>query len=349
MAILIVVVFLTIFISAHCSLFEATLYSTRTAALEAEKASGTRPRRARRFMDLKRNIAVPIASILILNTVANTGGATLAGMYAHEVLGSAVVPIFSAGFTLAILFLAEIMPKTLGAVYWRHFWPFIVWPLRVMNYALYPAVLLTQKFSNLFTRGRSVPQVTEEEILALVRMGASEGEISDRESRLVHNIIDLENVRIREIMTPRTVIFSLDADISVTDAVSAIDAKGFTRIPIYEEDRENIIGYIITHDLFSARALSKPDTPIRSIAKPISFVPDTTNALALLTRSLGQRKHIFVAVDEYGGVAGLITLEDLVETLLGHEIVDETDRAVDLQEIARRKRPQKPTPDGHRS
>jgi CBS domain containing-hemolysin-like protein len=264
-------------------------------------------------------------------------------MYANQVWGGAMMPVFSACFTLAILFLAEIMPKTLGAVYWRTFWPFIVWPLKIMNYALYPAVLLTQKFSNLLTRGRSVAQVTEEEILALVRMGASEGEITDRESRLVHNIIDLENIPIREIMTPRTVVFSLDADISVADAVSAIDAKGFTRIPLYEEDRENIIGYIITHDLFSAKTLSNPEAPIRSIAKPITFVPDTTNALALLTGSLGQRKHIFVAVDEYGGVAGLITLEDLIETLLGHEIVDETDKAVDLQEIARRRRPQRPS------
>ncbi len=341
MATLIVVVVLTILISAHCSLFEATLYSTRMAALEAEKVTGPRSTRAIRFIELKRNIAVPIASILILNTISNTGGATLAGMYANKVWGGEMIPIFSVCFTLAILFLAEIMPKTLGAVYWRTFWPFIVWPLKIMNYGLYPAVVLTQKFANLLTRGRSVPQVTEEEILALVRMGASEGEITDRESRLVHNIIDLENVRIREIMTPRTVIFSLDADITVADAVQAIDAKGFTRIPIYEDDRENIVGYIITHDLFSAKTLSQPDAPIRSIAKPISFVPDTTNALALLTGSLGQRKHIFVAVDEYGGVAGLITLEDLIETLLGHEIVDETDKAVDLQEIARRKRTQK--------
>ena len=344
MAILIAVVFLTIFISAHCSLFEATLYSTRMATLEAEKVTGNRPDRAERFLHLKRNIAVPIASILILNTVSNTGGATLAGMYANEVLGSAAMPIFSVAFTLVILFAAEIMPKTLGAVYWRRCWPFIIWPLRIMNFALYPAVLLTQKFANLLTRGRSVPQVTEDEILALVRMGASEGEITQRESRLVHNIIDLENIRIREIMTPRTVVFSLDAEMSVADAVSAVDRKGFTRIPIYEEERENIIGYIITHDLFSAKTLSKPDTPIRSIAKPITFVPDTTNALALLTGSLGQRKHIFVAIDEYGGVAGLITLEDLIETLLGHEIVDETDKAVDLQEIARKRRSQRPSP-----
>lgn len=343
MAILVLVVFLTIFISAHCSLFEATLYSTRMATLEAETAAGTRRGRARRFIDLKRNIAVPIASILILNTLANTGGATLAGMYAREVLGSALVPVFSVAFTLAILFLAEIMPKTVGAVYWRRCWSLIVWPLTCMNYALYPAVVLTQRFANLFTPGRSVPQVTEEEILALVRMGVSEGEITDRESLLVHNIIGLENIQIQEIMTPRTVIFSLDANMSVGDAVRAIDAKGFTRIPIYEEDRENIIGYILTHDLFSAKTLSNPNAPIKSITKPISFVPETTNALAMLTSSLGQRQHIFVAVDEHGGVAGLITLEDLIETLLGHEIVDETDKAVDLQEIARRRRRQRPT------
>lgn len=343
MAILILVVVLTIFISANCSLFEATLYSTRMARLEAERTKPERATVAKRFIHLKRNIALPIASILILNTISNTGGATVAGMYAGEALGYHMMPIFSIAFTLAILAFAEIMPKTLGAVYWRNVWPYIVWPLTAMNYALYPAVIVAQKFGNLFTRGKAVPAVTEDEILALVRMGAKEGEIKASESLLVHNIIALEDIRIKEIMTPRTVIFSLDSSLTVGEAVREVDQKGHTRIPIYEQDRENIIGYIITHDLFSARTLDSPDTPVRSIVKPISFVPETRDALALLITALKQRQHVFVVVDEYGGVAGLITLEDLLETLLGEEIVDETDKVVDLQESARQRRPQRPT------
>jgi CBS domain containing-hemolysin-like protein len=145
-------------------------------------------------------------------------------------------------------------------------------------------------------------------------------------------------------MTPRTVIFSLDAQMSVKEASRTADGRGFTRIPIYEHDRENITGYIITHDLFSAKTLSRPDQPIRSIAKPITFVPETTDSLAVLTTFLKGRRHIAIVIDEYGGVAGLVTLEDLIETVLGREIVDETDTVVDLQERARQTTRQRPTP-----
>ena len=144
-------------------------------------------------------------------------------------------------------------------------------------------------------------------------------------------------------MTPRTVIFSLDAQMPVSQAMKAMDQKGFTRIPIYEQDRENIVGYITIHDLVSVKTLSNPEAPIKTIAKPISFVPATRDALGVLTMFLQQRLHITIIVDEYGGVAGLVTLEDLIETLLGKEIVDETDRVVDLQERARQLRHQYPS------
>jgi CBS domain containing-hemolysin-like protein len=343
MGILILVVLATILVSASCSLFEAILFSARRASVEAEKRDPARTGAATRFIELKSNIALSIASILILNTISHTGGATVAGMYASDELGYALMPLFSILFTVAILAFSEIMPKTLGAVYWRNLWPYIVWPLIAMNYALYPLILVSQGFTNLLTRGRKKPAVTEDEILALVRMGAKEGEISDGESRLVHNIIELEDIPIKNIMTPRTVIFSLDATMTVSEAIEAADQKGFTRIPVCEGDPENIVGYVITHDLFSAKALKTPEAPLRSIIKPIRFVPQTRNSLALLTYSLRQRQHIFVVVDEYGGVAGVITLEDLLETLLGEEIVDETDTVVDLQEKARQKRPQVPT------
>jgi len=313
------------------------------AAVEAEKADAGKRGRANRFIELKKGIAIPIASILILNTVSNTGGATVAGMYANVELGKAMVPIFSIAFTLAILLFAEIMPKTLGAIYCRSVWPFIVRPLTVMNYVLRPAIVVTQSFANMLTRSRAVQSVTEDELLALVRIGAKEGEITDKESRLVHNIIALENKPIKEIMTPRTVIFSLEAQTAVGEAVKATDNKGFTRIPIYEGESENIIGYIITHELFSTRMLNNPEAEIGTILKPISYVPDSVDSLALLTTSVQQRRHIHVVVDEYGGVAGLITLEDLIETLLGDEIVDETDRVVDLRESARRTRLQRPS------
>lgn len=335
MTILIMVVLVTILVLFFCALLEATLYTTRLGTLEAAIAKGKQVSLAQRLAAMKANIAAPIASILILNTIAGTVGATVAGALAGDVLGPGMLTIFSAVLTLAVLFFGEIAPKTLASVYWRQLWPYIVWPLVGLRYSLYPLVVITQKFSNLLTRKQTSPTITEDEILAAVRMGATAGQITLGESQLVHNIINLENKAVREIMTPRTVVFSLDAQMPVSEAMKAMDQKGFTRIPIYEQDRENIVGYITIHDLVSAKTLSNPQAPIKSIAKPIFFVPATRDALGVLTMFLQQRMHITVVVDEYGGVAGLITLEDLIETLLGKEIVDETDRVVDLQERAR--------------
>jgi magnesium and cobalt exporter, CNNM family len=342
MTILVIVVFLTIFISANCSLFEAVLYSTRRGTLEVAVGRDHESKAAKKFIAMKKSIAEPLSSVLILNTVANTAGAVLAGYYANDALGPAAIPLFSVFMTLGILFVGEIGPKTLGAVYWRNLWQVVVWPVHWLTISMYPLVAMIRSFTNFLTKGNKTPSITEAEILAAVRMGAHEGEISAGESALVHNIINLENRAIREIMTPRTVIFSLEAGTTVEDASRALDQKGFSRVPIYEGDQENIIGYIMIHDLFSVKTLSNPKATIKTIAKPISFVPGTWDSLALLSSFLKKRRHIAVVVDEYGGVDGLVTLEDLIETLLGDEIVDETDKVVDLQARAREMQHQRP-------
>ncbi|MDQ7782429.1 MAG: hemolysin family protein [Desulfomonilaceae bacterium] len=339
----ILVVLLALFVSAYCSLFEATLYSTRRGTLEAARLAGQRPTLAERFIRLKDDVSRPIAAILILNTIAHTAGATMAGVYGVEVLGQSLMPAFSIIFTAVILVFTEILPKTAGVVYWRSIWPYTVWPLTTMIYALYPLIWLTEKISRLIITSGDGKKITQEEIVAFIRLGQKDGEISREESLLLHNIIDLDNKAIKDIMTPRIVIFSLEASMTVEQAVQAVEGKGHTRIPIYEKERENITGYIIAPDLFAAKTLDKPNQPIKSLAKPISFVPESTNALSLLTRFLKSRRHIAIAVDEYGGVAGLVTLEDLIETLLGDEIVDETDQVVDLQERARQMRRQLPS------
>ena len=341
MSILIFVVFLTIFISAQCSLYEATLYSTRSGTLEAARSKPKTKRPALMMIQMKKQISVPIAAILILNTVANTAGATIAGMYAHKVLGAVLVPLFSVVFTLAILFFAEIIPKTVGAVYWRTFWPVIVWPLAVIKYPLYPLIWITEKFSAFLTRGRPPAPMTEEDILGTIRLGAKEGEISEWESLMVHNIIKLENTQVREVMTPRKVMFALDANITVDKALRDAGEQGFTRIPVYQEDKDNILGYVMIHDLGSAKTLTEPNTLLSAIVKPITFVAETTNCLTLLNSFLKKRSHLSIVEDEYGGVAGLVTLEDLLETVLGAEIVDETDTVVDLQKLARKRKQKK--------
>ena len=338
MSVLLFVVFLTIFISAQCSLYEATLYSTRLGTLEAAKSKSKTKQMALKMIQMKKQISEPIAAILILNTISNTAGATIAGMYAHKTLGVGLVPIFSIAFTLAILFFAEIIPKTMGAVYWRSLWPVIVWPLTVMKYPLYPLIWITEKLSAFLTRGRPPTPMTEEDILGAIRLGAKEGEISQWESLMVHNIIKLENTEVREVMTPRKVMFSLDTNMTVGEALEAAGSRGLTRIPVYRDDKENIEGYAMIHELGSAKSLSEPNTPLSTIVKPISFVAENTNCLTLLNRFLKKRSHIAILEDEYGSVSGLVTLEDLLETVLGAEIVDETDKVVDLQKLARKRK-----------
>ena len=339
MTILLIVVFITLFISASCSLYEAVLYSTRPATLEAAKTQAKRGKLATQFMAMKKNISQPIAAILILNTIANTAGATIAGMYAADVLGSSMIVPFSIFFTIAILFLSEIIPKTVGAIHWRGIWPFIVFPLQLMKAALFPAIFLTEKITRLISHQQKIATITEDEILALVKLGAHEGEISKGESQMVFNIINLEEKLVREIMTPRTMIFSLPETMTVKEAIQSISGRGFTRVPIYESDKENITGYVVTHDFNFVEMQNKPGSTLKSIARHISFVSENINCLTMLTNFLKQRKHIAVVTDEFGGIDGLITLEDLLETILGSEIVDETDVIVDLQEAARKRKP----------
>ncbi len=338
MSILIIVVFFTLFISANCSLYEAVLYSSRMSTLEAARDNKQMGRLAVKFIRLKQNISEPIAAILILNTIANTTGATLAGMYAAKVLSPSMFAFFPIALTLGILFLSEIMPKTIGVVRWRRLWPLIVYPLQLIRFLLYPAIFLTEKFSSFITRGTKVSRITEDEILALVRMGASQGEISHDESSMVKNIIKLEDMRARDIMTPRTMIFSLDAFMTVEEAFNEIEGKGFSRVPVYKEHREKIIGYVMAQDIILAKARDQESALVESIVREINYIPGSANCLTLLKNFLKKRHIIAILVDEFGGVAGLITLEDLIETILGTEIVDETDQAVDWQDEARKRK-----------
>lgn len=334
MTILVTIVVITIGISAMCSLYEAILYSTRMGLLEAEAERDTRPGLAKRMIELKGNIGAPIAAILILNTLAHTVGATLAGAVATDIMDPTMVTVFSVVFTLGILFLSEIAPKTAGAVYWRKLWPTIIWPLKIMTAVLYPLILITEWLSGAITGGEPAVSVTEDEILGVTRLGARHGEISQWEALMVHNVIHLENKTAREVMTPRTVVFSLDESLTVSEALKEVAGKGFTRIPVYKDDRETITGYIMLHDLIDAVTEEAKNAPLSSIAQEVKYVPQAQNCLTVLTRFLRERMHLAIVEDEFGGVAGVVTLEDLLETVLGTEIVDEQDHAEDLREVA---------------
>lgn len=338
MSILLIIVFITLTTSAICSLIEAILYSTRIGTLEVAKQNQRHRKAATTLLNMKRDIAVPISAILILNTIANTAGATIAGMYASKIFKDIYIPLFSIVLTLSILFFSEIIPKTIGAVHWRRLWILIVFPLSILKFVLYPLISIARKLAFFITKGHPPEIITEEEILAAARMGARNGEISDQEHLIIDNLLNLENRKAREIMTPRPVIFSLDAQLKIIDAFKIATEKGFSRVPIYQNDRENIIGYVMIHDLGAACNLENVEIALNDIIRPISFIPETINCFTLLFDFLRTRKQIAILIDEYGGVSGLIALEDLLETLLGHEIVDEHDKAIDLQEVARKRK-----------
>jgi CBS domain containing-hemolysin-like protein len=335
MTALILVTLTTLVVSATCSLFEAALFSARIATLEAATA-GPHAAAARRMLAMKRNVSAPIAAILVLNTIANSAGCTLAGILAANVLDAAGVTIFMTSLVVAILFLSEIIPKTVGAVYWQRLWPMIVWPLTIMQAALSVLIFAIQRVSNLITRGHSPTTVTEEEILAVVSLGTQDGHLSEEEAEMVRNIIDLENKHAKDVMTPRVVMFTLDAETTLDAARILVRDIGFSRIPVYKEHPENITGYVLRRDLDTV-APDEKALSVQSKTKPVEFIPEHANCLSLLNQFLKLRSHIAMVADEYGGLAGMITLEDLLETLLGSEIVDEKDRDIDMRSLALRR------------
>ena len=330
---LILAVTLSVVVSALCSLLESVLYSTRAITLEAAASQGQAW--AKQMQRFKSQVDRPLSAILILNTLANTAGASLAGWAAGEVWGPSSLWIFSLAFTMTILICSEIVPKTVGAIYWRRMWPLSVPPLMGMVVLTSPLIALTRGITRLITRGgSSSPRISEDEVLAAVKLSEKGGQISRLERDLIHNIIQLEEVRALDIMTPRTVMFSVDGNLSVEEVRRPAGQWPHTRVPVYLGGPEEIIGYVLKSDLLASESITQ-ETRIKDLVQPVHFVPGSANALSLLSSFLRQRHHVALVVDEFGGIMGLITLEDVVETLVGSEIVDEKDQVVDMQELAR--------------
>ncbi len=333
MTTLVLAVGLSVMVSALCSLLESVLYSTPLITLEAQ-GPGRAVRRMRRF---KEEVDRPLSAILIFNTVANTAGAAVAGWAAGQIFGPGNLWVFSLCFTLAILIFSEIIPKTVGAIHWRRLWSLSVWPLGAMVWLAWPLIQMVRGLTRLITGGkRHAPQVSEDEILAAARLGARGGQISHLEQELIHNIIGLEKVRAADIMTPRTVMFTVDGDTPLQQAREQAREWPHSRVPVFRGGPEEVVGYVTKDQVVSARP-GGPQQVLAELARPVRFVPGSANALNLLNSFLRRREHIYLVVDEYGGIMGLITLEDVVESLVGSEIVDEHELVADLQEMARRR------------
>ena len=333
MVLLLLFVSFALGISFLCSLLEAAFLSSRFARLAEQQAAGSRG--AGLLLELKRTrVADAISAILILNTVSNTLGATLAGAQAASVFDSRWVGLFSGVMTFLILVVSEIIPKTLGTVYAAALSPFVGWMLRFLTKALAPALVLSRLLTGMLTRGEQA-HVSRDEVAMMISAAALEGTLSRDEASLFANLLRLKDVRVEDVMTPRTVAFMMPAGATVRDLLAERDSKTFSRIPLYRAERDEVVGYVLHRDVLQAAATGCDlERALETFMRPISFMPELISVALALRQSLERREPMAIVTDEHGGVAGLVTLEDLTETVLGTEIVDESDRIVDLRKAA---------------
>ncbi len=318
-----------------CSVMEAVLLSMSPSFVaQTEKE---RPQLGARLREFKDDIDRPLAAILSLNTIAHTVGATGVGAQAISQFGEAYVGIISGVLTLLILVLSEIIPKTLGAVYWRQLAPAVVNVLVPTMWLMWPLVIMAQGLTKVLAPGKKQVLISREELSALAELGAKEGVVREDENRILKNLFRLERVHVRDIMTPRTVMFSLPGTQTVHETLQAHPHLRFSRIPIYGANRDNIHGFVLRSDVLLKAVARHGDIKLQEFVRPLEAVPGDLRLQTLFERLIHQSAHMLLVVDEYGGTAGLVTLEDLLETLLGLEIMDEADAVKDMQEYAREK------------
>ena len=333
MTLLLFYLLLAIGVSFFCSIAEAVLLSVRPsyiAVLEQQK----RPS-GKILKKLQTNLDRPLAAILTANTIAHTVGAAGVGAQATFVFGNQYLGITSAILTLLILVFSEIIPKTLGATYWKQLAPIMSILISGLTKGLYPLVWLSEKLTRLISSsGASAFTFSRDEITAMARIGKEEGLLNIKEHKIIDNLMKLNRLSVRDIMTPRMVIFSTEQNITVQEFFKAHSEKPFSRIPIYDRNPDNIMGYVMKNDLLIAQAKDQFERPLIEFRRDFLAVPDTITASDLYDRLMHEKSHISLVVDEYGTVQGLTTLEDVVETLIGLEIVDESDTVEDMQVLA---------------
>ena len=333
MVLLVLYVCIALGFSFLCSLLEATLLTITPSQLQTAKSSG-KPW-APKLQSLKRDIDKPLSAILTLNTIAHTMGATGAGAQYARVYGDATGGIFAGVLTLAVLVLTEIIPKTLGARYSIFFAPFTAWFLPWLEWCLRPIVWLCQNITRFITLGKaSDPPRHREELLAVARLGAEEGALKASETRIVRNMLNLNQLSVASIMTPRSVMFMLPEELPLSEFTDHIEQQPFSRIPVYGENSEQITGFVLRFEALLACVKQSNETLVE-LKRPIVFVVKSMKVDALFEHLTAEHAHIAIVQDEFGSSVGLVTLEDVLETLVGVEIIDEQDAVADLQELAR--------------
>ena len=342
MTMLVLYATLALGVSFLCSLLEASLLSLPRSQVESMVAEGSRVGRA--MKKLKDNIDRPLAAILTLNTVAHTVGAAGVGAEATHLFGEAWIGVVSGLMTLAILIFSEIIPKSIGARNARALAGATSWIANAMITLCYPIILGLEQINKRFGLEKHGDHIDRMEVLATIRLGHQGGELAVREHRTMMNLMTMSKIKVSEVLTPRTVIFALPAATTVNEAIQNNQPLQFARIPIYEASIDDAQRYITRYDLMQALSAGKGDEPLRVFSRALPAIPEQASVSDLLDFLLNKHEHMTLVVDEHGGVEGLATLEDAFETLLGEEIIDETDPAPDMRILARRRAVKRGTP-----
>lgn len=320
--------------STMCSLFEATLLSISSSQVELMRE--THPRQAQSLKAFKENIEKPITAILALNTLANTVGATVAGASAVALFGPQGLLWFSICFTIGILLFAEILPKTIGVVFSRQIAPYIVLPIQTMILALTPIIWLAQLITRLVPNSHKPHLISAMELKTIATLSRKSGEIGAGQETVIANILQLGEKSVRQVMTPRTVTFFVSQALTIKEA-ARMEGKWrmHSRVPVYDGEQDNVVGIVLSQDVLMAAAEGQDNLKLSQIMRPVYFVPETAALDRIFVDFFERYQHLFVVVDEYGSVTGVISMEDILEEIIGREIVDESDKARNMRELAR--------------
>lgn len=336
MTLLVTYLLLTLILSFMCSLLEATLLSSTSSYIESLDKKGYSPKTVDLAKDVKQNIDKSISSILTLNTFANTMGAAGVGAQAAIIFGSNWQAVIAFILTLMVLFISEIFPKTLGAIYWRKFIVPATYIISFMVKITYPFIFIATFITNALQKGRkNEVNFSKDEIITIVNMSEKEGVLQAKESILIKNLFKLKNIKAKDIMTPRTVVFAFDSKTSVKEALLNDNLYVYSRIPVYNESIDDIAGVVFKQTILEKRVKKKKKTLLKDIIVPVHKVPENISVSTLFDMFIRMKMHLFIVQDEYGQTSGVVTLEDALETLLGIEIVDEMDQVTDMQEFAK--------------
>ncbi len=327
--------FLALFISFLCSVMESVLLSTTLSFLKVKEEEGHKS--ASLFIRLKNNVDKPLSAILSLNTIAHTVGAAGVGAQATKIFGDIYFGVISGILTLLILVFSEIIPKTIGARYWRRLALVSGIIINTMVIVTYPLVIMLNYLTRLFSGKTPSLPMSREEISAMAKIGTKQGILEEKENRIIQNLVQLKSVKVSEIMTPRVVVTVADCNMFLKEFLKKKEFLYYSRIPIYSKNKENITGFVFRQTVFEKLAEKKTNLKLRDISREIVVTHEFQTVMSLWETMLIKREHLALIVDEYGGMAGIVTMEDIIETLLGLEIVDERDRIIDMQEYARKR------------